>query len=174
MHMVIRAIVYSEDDKNALAQAKDIFETLVEHEHFDYYVTFDMDGHKVSGKDRWGNLPIVARTDSEEGNELIEKGMKNTKEEFLSNMGKIRTQLKDKTDEQLFEESSVLFRAYLSWTGALAGSSTFLYDHEGMGINDPEHLDNALNKWKTHYEDKGELSPYKDLDIYVVPADVHF
>ena len=63
----------------ALATAKTVFDQLVgasSHSTavFDYYVTFDESGTSVAGKARWGDLPVAAPVDSEEGEELLERG----------------------------------------------------------------------------------------------------
>jgi len=165
--MVIRAIVYAKDKREALCKAKEIFEKLCECQRpFDYYVTFDMDGYGVSGKDRWGNLPVVAKADSDEGKMLIEEGMKFTRECFMDKLAKVREILNTYSDRQIWENNPDLIRYYFYCLGQRGGSEIFLYDNCGSGIINEKHLQDVLNKWN--------LPEYKDLDIWVVPADVHF
>lgn len=200
MHEVIRAIVYPHNEKEALDRARDIFENLCGRrgQPFDYFVLFDEDS-PMSGKNRWGNLPVVARADSPEGRKLISDGMQYTRDEFMENMAQIREALLVLSDEELFTEelrpSSIAARAFdeatnrkkFSFTylpgmikhfmyhaGEYIGPSIYLYDDNGSGIKTPEHLSGVLSKWKCLYEDQGKENPYKDLDIFVVPADVHY
>lgn len=104
MHRVIKAIVYATSEEEALEEAKDIFDRLVDAGKFDYYTTFDMDGNGVSGSDRWGDLPTVARADSEEGRKLINRAMRKMKDEFEDNIEKIRKMVNECDNETLFEE----------------------------------------------------------------------
>ena len=168
MHMLICAIVYAVDEDTALEEAQSIFETLCEHEHFDYYQTFD-----EGGKDRWGDLPIVAKVNNKEGKKLINDGMKNTRECFTENLKVIREALKVKADEELFEDG--YFKSHLHWAGMHSGQSIWLYDNNGSGIENSEHLKDVLNKWKCFYKDvPAKQNPYKNTEVFVVPADVHF
>jgi len=169
MHQVITVIVYAENKNEALDKAKTIFERLCENQYpFDYFTTFDEDGIGTSGKDRWGNLPAVTLAISKKGKELIEQGIKFTKDEFMENLKIIRKLLKKKTDKELFEKDGgvEMFRFSCYQIGRHRGSSVWLYDNDGEGITDPEHLKNVLKKWN----DKS----YRGLKIYVVPADVHY
>ena len=50
--------------------------------------------------------------------------------------------------------------------GDYNGASCWLYDDDGQGIKNRDHLNNTLNKWNDD-----EL---KGLDVYIVPADVHY
>lgn len=199
MHMVIRAIVYAHNEKEALDKARGIFENLCGQrgQLFDYFVLFDEDS-PMSGKNRWGNLPAVARANSPEGKKLIDDGMQYTRDEFMRNMAQIREALLVLSDEELFTgelgPSAIAARAFdnankgreflftydpgmvrhfMGKVGEYLGPSVYLYGDDGDGIRTPEHLGNVLNKWKCIYEDEGRENPYKDLDIFVVPADVH-
>jgi len=188
MHMVIRAIVYAHNEEEALNKARGIFEKLCgdEGQPFDYYTLFDEDS-PIAGKNRWGNLPVVARADSPEGKKLIDYAMRVTKKEFMDNMAEIREGLLNLTDEELFNEelgpNAIAIRALdqsehigfsydpsmikfsMRQVGAYVGPSVYLYDNDGEGIRTPKHLNNVLNKWGA--------DEYKDLDVFVVPADVH-
>lgn len=189
MHKVIRAIVYASNEEEALARGTNVFETLVQNGAFDYFATFDQDGEGVAGKDRWGDLPVVAEADSGKGKELIEEGMEATREEFDRDMEKIRELIAEFDDDTLFEEGSDLedgdpkvlakelkdedlhdlrmFKHYCLDIGQYTGPSVFLYDDDGEGIKRTSHLENVLNKW-------GDEEKYGDENIYVVPADVHY
>lgn len=192
MHMVIRAIVYAKTEKEALEKAKEVFDKLVEWKIFDYYVTFDGAGTAVSGRGRWGDLPAVADVTSKNGKQLIEDGMKFIKEDFMDNIKEIRKALKIFSDRELFEGKNMkdkteikvaealdgdeylyllnLFRMYCD---GIAKEDSYLFNDEGGSIDTPEHLKNALNKYKGIYEDDGKENPYKNMKIWVVPADVH-
>jgi len=170
--MVIRAIVYAKDEEEALDKAKEIFSDLVEQRYFDYFTTFDEDGCGISGRDRWGDLPVVAPADSEVGKKLIEEGMELTWQEFQESLHVIKKCTKEKTAEKLFEDMRFRYACY--HIGAYKGADIWLYDDDGEGIQNRDHLNNVLTKWKVIYEDKGIENPYRDCNIWVVPADVHF
>ena len=179
MHQVIRAIVYAENEEEAIDQAKGIFDNMIEQSLFDYYTTFDENGHGVSGKSRWGDLPVCADAGSEEGKKLIEDGMRYTKDEFMTNIKKIRECLSKFSDEELFNggagknRDSMLFRYYCYHVGQYEGISVWSYDNEGEGIRTEKELNNTLEKYACLYEDAGKKNPYASDRIWVVPADVH-
>jgi hypothetical protein len=178
MHQVISAIVYAEDKEEALDNAKGIFDGLVEEGVFDYYRTFDEDGSGISGRDRWGDLPVCAEADSQEGKKLIDDEMKYTKDEFMENIKKIRETLSKFSDEDLFsrdeDNSDVnLFRYHCYWIGQHKGTSVWLYNDDGDGIRSEEELNRALDKYVDLYKEEGEENPYTDDTVWVVPADVH-
>lgn len=188
MHMVIGAIVYAHNEEEALVKARNTFEKLCgEGQAFDYYVLFDEE-LPMAGKSRWGNLPVVARADSPEGKKLIDSRMQATKNEFMQDMAQIREGLLNLTDEELFNEelgpNAIAMRAFetvprpgfsfdpsmikyfVRLAGEYVGPSVYLYDNDGEGIRTPRYLNNVLNKWD-------DADEYKDLDIFIVPADVH-
>ena len=176
MHQVISAIVYAEDEEEAMNQASRIFDNMVVLEIFDYYRTFDEDGDGVSGKSRWGKLPAYAKADSEEGKKLVGDGMKYTKDEFIEDVGKIRECLSKFSDEEIFNgdaRENLLFRCYCHHAGQYKGSSVWLYDNDGDGIRTEKEMNDTLGKYACLYEDKGEKNPYANDTVWVVPADVH-
>jgi len=178
MHMVIRVIVYAKNSNEALGRATNILERLCEQGSFDYFSTFDEDGSK---------LPAVCRADSKAGKKLIEEGMRATKKELFENLRRVRNGLKALTDEEIWEGKnksreaeapleydSRMLRHFMYDVGKYSGSSYWLYDNDGSAIRDSEHLKDVLNKWACIYEDKGEENPHEKLDIFVVPAHVHY
>jgi hypothetical protein len=85
--MVIYSLVEASTQDEALATGKTVFDRLVgDSPHatavFDYYVTFDESGTSVAGKARWGDLPVAAPVESDDGQELLERGWEATKNEF--------------------------------------------------------------------------------------------
>jgi hypothetical protein len=82
------------------------------------------------------------------------------------------------TDEQLFEGEGIfddikgLFWYRCRQAGSVEGSAVWLYDHDGNGIRDSRHLSEVLNKWPSCHKDKPNL--YADMEVWVVPADVHY
>jgi len=166
--MVIRAIVYAQNEQDGLSKAKYVFDRLCERAVFDYYATFDEDNGPVAGKGRWGELPVVASAESKEGKELIEEGMRFTKKDFMQRLKVVREVLASKSDEEVFESEydKEMVRHQFYCLGEYQGSSTWLYDNDGEGIRTEEFLEKVLNKW--------EDERFKDLKVYVVPADVHF
>lgn len=177
MHMVIRTIVYASTKKEALSKAKEVFNGLCENQNpFDYFTTFDEENTKVSGKARWGNLPVVAKVSSKGGQKLVEEGMKYTYEGFCESLNSIRRNIVKFTNTQLFEgtEKDDMFRHRCHCIGKYRGGDIFLYDNDGEGIRSKRHLKDVLNKWNCLYEKQNKPNPYKNDDVWVIPADVHF
>ena len=198
MHQIIKAILYANSEEEALDKDKAIFENLCgDGQAFDYYTLFNEDS-PVSGKARWGNLPVIARADSLEGKQLIDEGMQATRDEFMENIAHVREGLNNLTDEELFREelgpgaiaakafdesnsktdtfayNAHMIKYFMRGAGAYTGPDVYLYGQYGEGIRTPESPNNVLNKWRCLYEDEGKENPYKDSDIFVVPADVHY
>ena len=171
MHMLICAIVYARDEEEALERGETIFESLVERGIFDY---FD------SPKERWGDVPAVVNIEHPDAKKLINDAMDKMWRNFKENITVVRKLLDAYTDEEIFEERAKvekissqegfdpirIARYYFLCVGRYEGPDVFLYDDDGEGIRTHEHLKNVLNKW--------DDEKYKDLDIWVVPADVHF
>jgi hypothetical protein len=160
--------VYAKSGAEALGRAKEIFEGLVEQGEFDYYHTYE---------DEPDLLPPV-RADSPEGKRTIEEGMNAYKYWVMTALKEIRQVLAKYSDEQIFNRTLdnkelFMFDYNCHLVGAYEGFPVSLYDDDGEGITTPEHLNDALSKWKCLYEDKGVPNPHKDDDIWVVEADVH-
>ena len=79
MHMVIYALVEASTHDDALVTGRAVFDRLVGADPhscavFDYYVTFDEEDTSVAGKARWGELPTAAPVDSDDGQDLLDRG----------------------------------------------------------------------------------------------------
>ncbi len=178
MHSLIRAVVFAKNEEEGLAKARSIFEELVESGKFDYYTDFAEEGTTVSGQARWGEYPVIALADSPEGKKLIEDGFKSTKDEFFENLKHIRTGIEKYTDEELWKgEDNIngikgFFHYYCNQLGQYDGNTVWLYDNDGEGIKNERHLNDVLSKWQN--ANISGVEEYKDLNVYVVPADVHF
>ncbi len=95
MHQVIYALVEASTEEAAFACGKAAFDRLVgvgpdNAAIFDYYVTFDDERSSIAGKARWGELPVVALVDSEDGAELLDSGWEATRQEFERNLELLR------------------------------------------------------------------------------------
>lgn len=159
MHMIIRAIVYAKDIAQAKSKAESIFRRMSgEGQEFDYYNLFS----NPYAEQRWGKKDTVYLADSKEGKELIEEGMKATEADFKIHISKVRAILRrNKVPSKLMKKSD--FRYHCHCIGEYRGSDVWLYDDDGEGIRDREHLRLVLTSWNENRE-----------NIYVVPADVHF
>ena len=186
MHMVIHVLVYADDEKDALDEASSILDNLCgESEPFDYYNTFDS-GYAT---ERWGELPMVARICGDLGSEkcdkcderfrcyttqmnsILEEAMQDTKKEFFENLNEIKAFITMCSDDELFEDGDFKFRCHQA--GEYQGPCVWLYDQDGEGIRDTEHLNNVLNRWACN--NRGEpVLELVDKNIYVIPADVHY
>lgn len=166
MHMIVYALVDAPTEDEALRDAEVVFDRLVgatthSASVFDYYVTFDDDESTVAGKERWGDLPVAAPTDSEVGSKLVSQAWDTTKREFQRNLGLVKEALDELSDEEIMRGEE-LSRHSFHKVGSYAGPSIPLY-HEGeMGIRYREQLDRLLE------EEQYDHAPW------IVPADVHF
>jgi len=163
MHMVIYALVEASTHDDALACGKTVFDRLVGADPhasavFDYYVTFDENDTTVAGKARWGDLPTAAPIDSDDGQDLVERGWEATKEEFERNLERVKEALDEHSDEEIMRDEDLARHAFHQ-VGAYDGPTIFLYNEYANGIRHREQLDRVLEESE---------------DLWVVPADVHF
>ena len=163
MYMIIYALVEVSTEDEALAAGKSIFRRLVGAEPhsctvFDYFVTFDEDDTTVAGKARWGDLPTAAPIDSDDGQDLLERGWEATKEEFERNLDRVKEALDELSDEEIMRDEDLARHAFHQ-VGACDGPTIFLYNEYANGIRYHEQLDRVLEGSE---------------DLWIVPADVHF
>ena len=84
-HDDLRLVKASTRD-DALTTGKTLFDRLVGADPhattvFDYHVTFDEDNTSIAGKARWGDLPTAVAVDSDDGQDLLDRGWEATKED---------------------------------------------------------------------------------------------
>ncbi|WP_049894681.1 hypothetical protein [Halogranum rubrum] len=163
MHMVIYTLVEASTHDDALATGKTVFDRLVGADPhagavFDYYVTFDEKDTTVAGKARWGDLPTTAPVDSDDGQDLLNRGWEATKEEFERNLERVKEAIDELSDEEIMRDEDLARHAFHQ-VGAYDGPSVFLYDQHASGIRHRGHLDRLLEE---------------SADLWIVPADVHF
>ncbi|WP_135806926.1 hypothetical protein [Halorussus marinus] len=163
MHMLIYSLVEASTRDEALATGKTVFDRLVgasPHADavFDYYVTFDEADTSVAGKARWGDLPVAMPVESDDGQELLERGWDATKSEFNRNLDRVREVLEELSDEEIMRDDGLARHAFHQ-VGAYDGPTIFLYDEHGSGIRHRNQLDRIL--------DEGE-------NLWIIPADVHY
>lgn len=173
MHQLIYGLVYDESHADGLERAKyDVFQPLVEEHVFDYYVTFEEDGHGVAGRDRWGELPAVVEADTQRGQQLINRGWDATVEEYWRGFKRVEEFIHEHEPSEFWRDPDLYAQYQLDFQriGEHHGPGTFLYDQDGEGIRHESHLESVQNYWREEYAD--EL--YENQDLYVVPADVHY
>jgi len=163
MHMVIYALVEESTHDDALATGKTVFDRLVGADPhagavFDYHVTFDEEDTSVAGTARWGELPTAAPVDSDDGQELLERGWEATKEEFERNLDRVKEAIGELSDEEIMRDEDLARHAFHQ-VGAYDGPTIFLYTEHGTGIRHRGQLDRLLEESE---------------EIWIVPADVHF
>lgn len=161
--MVIYALVEASTEDEALATGKSVFDRLVGAEPhscavFDYYVTFEEEDTTVAGKARWSDLPTATLVESDEGQELLNRGWDATKEEFERNLERVKKALDDLTAEEIMRDENLVRHAFHQ-VGAYEGPTIFLYNEYGNGIRHRGQLDRPL--------EQGE-------ELWIVLADVHF
>jgi hypothetical protein len=174
--MLIRGLVYDDTEAEALLRAKeDVFESLVEEGVFEEYATPDMKDHSLHGCVRPDELPEVARSTSDLGEELIRNGWKATAAETRENLAWIKKFFDDHEMQEFWNSGEVHgeYKYAFNKVGEYRGSSVYLYDQDGQGILTREHLDQVLNHWDSCY-DSLEDNPLMDQNLYVVPGYVRY
>jgi hypothetical protein len=200
MHQVIRLLVYSDTEENALSEAEGLLDNMcVDGKPFDYYTLFNDDKAVMSGKARWGDLPAVTQVQCDKFNTekcdtcsarfncytkdtmiLINEGMETTRRDFHETFEKVKEMINSQTEEELNEETGKDGWRFKFLCGELnnnqVGSNCYLYDQDGEAISNKRHLNDVLTKWKCIYEEgkPPKTNPYKDLNIFCVPCDVHY
>lgn len=162
MHMLIYALVEASTQEDALAAGKSAFDQLVgasPHRTavFDYCVCFDEET-PVAGASRWGELPVAAPVESDEGAKLLDHGWKATESEFQCHLERVREALADLTDEEIMRDTNLARHAFHQ-VGAYDGPTISLYNEFGSGIRHRQQLDRILEGSE---------------GLWVVPEDVHF
>jgi len=186
MHMVIKVLVYADDEEEAVNEADCVLDGLCgEAEPFDYYHTFD----NPQATKRWGELPKAARICMDLGSEkcdkcddrfhcyttqmnsMLEEAMQRTKQGFLENLGHLKKLIATHTDDELLEDSD--FKFYCNQAGEYRGPCVWLYDQDGEGIREKKHLQDVLNRWACNNGGKPDPE-LEDKNLFIVPADVHY
>ncbi|GAD53087.1 hypothetical protein MBEHAL_1847 [Halarchaeum acidiphilum MH1-52-1] len=121
-------------------------------------MTFDEEDTSVAGKARWGELPTAAPVDSDDGQDLLERGWEATKEEFERNLDRVKEAIDELSDEEIMRDEDLARHAFHQ-VGAYDGPTIFLYTEHGTGIRHRGQLDRLLEESE---------------ELWIVPADVHF
>jgi len=163
MHIVIYTLVEASTHDDALATGKTVFNRLVGADPhasavFDYYVTFDEEDTSVAGKARWGELPTATPVDSDDGQDLLERGWEATNEAFERNLERVKDALDELSDEAIMRDRDLARHAFHQ-VGAYDGPTIFLYDEYANGVRHRGQLDRLLEESE---------------ELWIVPADVHF
>jgi hypothetical protein len=182
MHMIIRAIVYAKNEKEAVKKARSVFDLLTEQQRpFDDYVSFTAGRDGATARARWGALPAVAKATTPAGAQLINEGWQSTCREFGSALTAVRAAMARYSDAELFEDKigddtglPWFFRQTRATLGASRGKGIFLYDGDGEGITTSAHLHTVLQQADTLDEEDGQTTPTRSHVVWVVPADVHY
>lgn len=164
-------IVYAHNKLEALNEGKELFKDLIERVELDIFKTWDQDPSD--------EYLSVLNVDHPEAKELIDDIMEEMWGKFKSNITRVRKLIEKCSDEEIFEEYSEKPDTYPSGTsrfdfyliGEGKGPNVYLYDNDGEGIINRTVLKKVLNKWSHFYQDKE--NPYKDLDVFIVPALIH-
>lgn len=174
MHLIIRVIVHAKDENEALKKGEDILNELVKKEIFDCYRTFESEnGDEWKGD--WSHLSPVVLASSPEGRRFIDVGWQYTVGRFTEALEKIKLVIQYLTPEQMLEETSSedlpkdikenihpsIIRCYFhELSDCVETSSRYLY-FEQEPITRERDLEWAL-------------IAKEGLNVYVIPADVHY
>lgn len=174
MYMLIRIIVPAKDERQAFTKAENVLNRLVDGEKFfDYYSTFDNEQTRDSFVD-WSHLPPVMLANSPEGKNFIERGWEITVEGFMEALEHVKLAVQYLSPEEITERTypedlpadikkkiNVLcIRVYFEELSDRPGYPKYLY-HEHEPIMSKDDLEFALK-------------PEEGLNVYVIPADVHY
>ncbi|WP_267644112.1 hypothetical protein [Haloarchaeobius amylolyticus] len=162
MHQLIYALVQASTEEQALQDAHCVFDRLVGCRPeatpvFDYYVTFDDRSSRCAGPARWGDLPVAVPAGSPRGAELIERGWKDTLNQFERNLGIVQDAIAQYSTEEIMQDTDLVRHAFYN-VGRYQGPTIALYDGHGCGIRHRRQLNSVLER----------------ENIWVVPADVHY
>jgi len=173
MDMIIAVIVHAKDQEEAYKKGEDVFERFTEEENlFDYYMTFE--GEEDDWKGRWSHLPAVVLAQSPEGTDFIEEGWRLTVDGFMDAFEHVKLALQYLSPEEIMERTypedlpedikrkiNVLsIQAYFGELSNRPRYPKFLY-HEQEPILSKRDLESALK-------------PEEGLNVYVIPAYVHY
>lgn len=164
MHYSIGVIVYGKDESAARVQAEAACGVLSCKEcqrHFDY-VTIKGKPLKVGSKD---------------ARKAIADRMEWSRQGFLSKLNLLRGALAMYSNEQAYLQrhpptnEDIRFLAH--GVGEYVGDHIYLYDNDGEGIREPEHLRMAIEKWPT-LTDKATREKLDSAgSVWLVLADAH-
>lgn len=148
--MVISVLVYANDEEGALSEAGGILDNLCgEGNEFDYYSTFNNE----HASERWGEKSPATKICADLGSDRCDK----CNERFHCYTTQINSDFKFRCNQ----------------AGAYIGPCVRLYDQDGEGIRERKHLQNVLNKWACNNSGKPDPE-LEGLNLYIVPADVHY
>lgn len=157
MHHIIRILVKAKTKDAARYAAEQVLNKYIGTEgnnplSIDYGTFFDDDKSTMSGKARWGKMPVAAKADSPKGAYLILVGFEEEYAEFEERYNTVKDMINAKPDsDKVFMDDDIRFRMRYAAT-----SEWFLTDE---GDTEPSTVDWYL------------LNELKDL--WVVPCDVH-
>lgn len=110
---------------------------------------------------------------STKGQQFIQCRLETQKLHFMDNLQHLRDHLAHTNDADLWERRyadanvDCICMRHRAWSvGQYEGRHIFLYDNDGAGLQEPDHLEDVLNKWACLYG--GQPNPYDDLTTYVV------
>jgi hypothetical protein len=175
MQMIIRGLVHADTPTEALTDAKhEIFLPLVHRGTFDAYATFDASGTRVADPEA-GTYPVVARADSLAGQTLVDEGWDATVDAYETSFEKVQDFLANQEVSDFWTDGAVHRQYHHAFhkIGEYEGPRTYLYDEAGQGIRDHDHLDLIFDSYEA-LVDEGLANPYRDRDLYVVPAAVEY
>jgi hypothetical protein len=179
MHMIINALVVAKSAEEAVEKASEVFERITgDGQPFDYYEVFDNPGSPVSGAGRWGEQPAALKIGTNEGNKALADAMAATRRDFMDALKRVKRAIRAFKDEELYQGKTnnnldkkkdydlSLFRFACYQVGQYKGSQVWVYDQDGAGIREDQHLQRALSNWD---------QPIPDVSaVWIVPADVHY
>lgn len=160
-HHVIRILVRSSSEQDALAQAKSYADELAESNEFDYATFFDGDKSPVSGAARWGHRVASVRLDKKIGMQYFLDGIHLMYREFSEKYEQMKKTLEKHTKEEIFYDEGML-QYHMTLNGYGSGW-IFAKDHGRI---------TSLHDLNWFLQD-GIKTEGGVNDVYVCLADVH-
>ena len=173
MYLIIRIIVHAKDKEEAWKMGEDALNKLVKREIFDCFRTFEREDRN-GWKGDWAHLPPMLLANSPEGRHFIDVGWQYTVEGFTEAFEQVKLavqylslrEIMERTypedlPEDIKKKINILsMQVYFDELGLNSGYPKYLY-HDDEPILSKSELEFALK-------------PDEGLNVYVIPADVHY
>lgn len=188
-HRLIGLFAYAKTKEDAIAHAETNLNQLS--------IETSIEGGHLFGNEyfSWDDLPVGMDTavlaESPVGKTLIDQLWKAQLDQFLSHLNKVRTILAECSSDEIMEGKFMQDhdpKFVAKWQGTLGSigyyihhlslyscsNIVYLYDDGCESVENRDHFQCVLTKYRCLYEDAGKPNPNADKDVWLVVADVHF
>jgi hypothetical protein len=139
MHQTILILVSAENEQDAIDNAYQVAEKIIDYPCFDY---FDQESFSPSNPDE--PTECYPYEGSAAGADLVHEYLEYQKADFMAYITKVRTILANNSNDNLYEKDPDLFRNRCYVLGVSASPNIYFYDRYGNGLVKPEDIFEAL------------------------------